>query len=640
MARALSPGARRCGRALGLALLAASASAKAQDLSVRCERGCTDPGSNRSLNLLMREDSSIPITIAWESSRDPAADHRQILLYAGNPEGQDSIPARGRLEFREDAGIWRASREFQPAELGRGTFLAVVTARPQDAGEDPRGENERILDWRAFRLLTLAEARARIEGPPPPSGYSITVTPALLQVRTGHGNLPRSQNGDATVWWSLLGSEGNTADLELDGESNGVPGLGVQVSTPWETRAGQEWKASVLEHVTGIEGHTIRFDGLEWNEAPDRAVQLGDVGPIYLRHYYTAITLHTVASVKSFSKDEILGGTPLLLRPTYFSHETSARLKDPGDPRLWASYSRREYGADRRLLAMLQKQIDSQGRIPGLVGIQGNDGDGGSPTYAVGFYVAVQPWEETGAPSHGTLFRAGIVGVDVVAVRAGVGGLSSRGSGGAGALGDVWCRVIRCGEEGRPLDLDRPPNGYRGASAAASLQTIPGNLPLITGDPELAEKAPIRLPNLPARARFGVTAGLRAGALMREGAFGHVKDIIPIDAYAQFIVKITVAMFPDVRMVTNNDVTIPSRADLSKEINVPEPKTPWWRRHLVALVLAGLVGAGALVALFVPGRIALIRSVFGLIVKVLQTMVDVLSAAVDRLRGKKRPHKG
>jgi hypothetical protein len=612
-----------------LVLLAARGSAAAQDLAVRCERGCGDPGLNRSLNLLLRQDAAQPITMAWETSRDPAADGRQVILYAGNPEGQDRIPARGRLEFREQGGTWRATRDFEPAELGRGTFLTVVTARPKNAGEDPDGSNERILDWRAFRLLTVAEARARVHGPDPPNGFSISVTPALLQARTGHGNLPRSQNADATVWWSLLGSEGNTTDLDLDGDNNGIPGLGVQVSTPWETRGGQDWKSGVLDHLAGVDGHTIRFDGFEWHEAPDRTVTLDGIGDVKLKPYYTAITLHTTASVRSFSKDEVGGASALS-----FSHETSAPLKNPDDPRFWASYSRRDYGADPRLLAMLQRQIQSQGSVPGLVGVQGIGGDGGTPTYTVGFYVAVRPWEE---PPAGRRFRAGIVGVDVVAARAGVGGLSSRGSGGAGTIGDVWCRVVRCGENNRPLDLDRPPDGYRGASATASLQTIPGNLPLIDGDPEIAEKGLVRsvLPNLPTRARFGVSAGLRAGALMREGWFGSVKDVVPIDTYAQFVAKITVAMFPDVPVIADTDVTIPSRADLAKEITVPEPRPSWWRRHPLAALIGGLVGLAALVAI-VPGGLTLLRSVFGLVVKLLQWMVDAAAATVDRLRRRDR----
>lgn len=619
-------------RAVGvLPALTMALSVGAQDLSVSCTEGCADPGTNRSLNLLMRKDASSPLTIAWTTNSDPAVGGREVLLYAGNPATQDNIPARGALEFRQEAGAWRATRQFPPAELGRGTFLAVVTTREKGSGEDPWGKSEHILDWRAFRLLTVAEAEVRLQGPPPGSGWSITVAPALLSAKSGHGVLPRSQGGDQAVWWSFLGSEGNTADLDLDGEDSGIPGLGVQVSAPWHTSAGEDWKKSVLDHLTGVEGHTIRFDGIEWKEIPDRSVPFVDVGPVYLRHYYTAITLHTMASVKSFAKKEFRGGTPPLVKPTYFSHETSARLKHPPDPRLWASYSLREYGADRRLLAMLQDQVDREGTVPGLAGVQRDDGDGGNPSYTVGFYTEVRPWEDPQAPP--ARRRAGIVAVDVVAARAGVGGLSIRSSKGSGKLGELWCRLVRCNEAVQPLALQEPLDGYRVTSAVAGLGTMSGNLPLTTGEPEIAERGPTI--NMPTRARFGVTAGLRAGALMREGSFGHMKDMVPIDSYAQFIVKITVAMFPETVIVANNDVTIPTQVELSKELIVPPPPPSFWKRYRLLLSLAGVAGVLILVILFVPGGLGLIRSAFGVVVKALRIVLDGISSWLDRVFSKK-----
>ncbi|MGH9866924.1 MAG: hypothetical protein ACREAA_02000 [Candidatus Polarisedimenticolia bacterium] len=605
---------------LGAVLLAGIPCVTAQDLAVRCASGCADPGMNRSLNLLMREDASAPVTIAWESAGDPAAGDHEVLLYAGNPEVQDGIPRRGVLEFRQEGGLWLASRDFQPSDLGRGTFLAIVTMRRRGSEGD---KDERILDWRAFRLMTVAEAQARVEGPKPPGAWSITVVPALLRAQSGHGGLPRSQGGDASVWWSLLGSEGNGADLDLDGEYNGLPGLGVQVSTPWQSRSGQDWKEAALEHLTGVEGHHVRFDGLEWMEAPDRTVSLPEAGKVFLRSYYTAITLHTAASMKSLAKDELEG--PQWKR-TFFSHETSARLKHPADPRFWASYSRREYGADPKLLAMLQDQIERGETVQGLTGLQRDDGDGGTPSYSVGFYAEVRPWEEQEASGEEAKFRAGIVGVDVVAARAGVGGLASRGSAGAGALGQIWCKVVGCGEDRKTLDLDSPPSGYTVTSAGSSLGTVSGNLPLIDGSPEIAERAPI---NLPSRARFGVTANLRSGALLSETWTGRVKDVIPIDAYAQFIVKITVAMLPETNMVANTDMTVATQLQFEREINAPKPKMS---RLGFALLLLGIVGVPLLVLLLVPGGIGLIRAVLGLIVKALRALVDAVSGWLDRRR--------
>jgi len=614
-----------------LPLLAVAASAAAQDVTVRCESGCADPGTNRSLNLLMREDASQPLTIAWETNSNPADGEREVLLYAGNPAAQDSIPARGTLEFRQEAGSWRATRQFRGDELGRGTFLAVVTTRKRGAGDDLWGKNEHILDWRAFRLLTVAEANARIEGPAPGSAWPITIAPALLSAHTGHGVLPRSQGGDNAVWWSFLGSEGNTANLDLDGENNGIPGLSVQVSTVWETHAAENWKDIAIKKLTGVEGHTVRFDGIEWNEAPNQTVSIEGVGKVFVRHFYTAITLHTMASVKTFAKKELHGGTPPLLKPTYFSHETNAHLKHPADPRFWSSYSVREYSADRRLLAMLQEQLAHEGTVPGLVDVQRDDGDGGPPSYTVGFYAQVRPWDEPQAPPANP--RAGIVAVDIVAARAGIGGLSTRGSSGSGTLGELWCRLVRCKETDQPLDLNKPIEGYRATSAVASLGTLSGSLPFITGNPELAEKG--LMINMPTRARFGVTAELRAGALMRDGSFGYMKDIVPIDSYAQFIVKITVAMFPGTVIVADNDTTIPTHVQLVAHLNVPPDPPPFWKRYWLPLSLAGAAIALILVAVFVPGGLALIRSVFGVVVKALGIVFDAISSWLDRVRSKK-----
>jgi hypothetical protein len=644
--------------AVALALLAAAAPLRAADLQVSCG-GCEPSGENRSLNLLLRRDRSVPITLTWSSATDPGAGKRTLLLYAGNPVQGDALQRRGELGFRSEGGAWKASADFRAEELGGGTFLAVVTSRPRGEGERADGENETIVDWRAFRLLTEEERKRKEAGPKAGSGWSVDVVPALLKAQSGHGDLPRNLGGDPAVWWSLSEAEGNTADLDLDGEDTGLPGIGVQVSSPWHSRAGEDWKAKVLEGLKGVEGHEVHFGGLEWIERPDREVTLSDSRKLFLRSYYTVVTLHTAASVRSFDPKEVGSEVSILLRPfidpTYFSHETTARLRHPKDPRFWASYSRRELGADRRLLGMLQRQLDDGGRVPGIAGFQRDDGDGGEATYSVGFLAQVRPWDEPGSwfDPRKQRPRAGLVAVDIVAARAGVGGLATHGSGAASsALGRAWCKVVRCGASGDSIDLDRPPDGYDTTQVVASLGTLSGSVPLLQEVPRIAERdvpaagqpaAPERPilrvdpVALPEKARFAVTAHLRAGALLQKGSWGYVKNVVPIDAYAQLVVKLTVAMFPGAPMVDAGEATIPSDRELQKDILVPVWKGFWaWvMEHALGLGLSAALLAVVVVLALVPGGLGVLRAAVGVVTKLLQAVLEAVGRAIDRMRGRK-----
>ena len=498
-----------------LVLLLPAPGVGADSLTVECVEGCLPRGEDPTLDLLLRSDPGSPLTLRWSSPENPAAPGETLTLYAGNPLLQDAIPDRGALRFSLEGDRWSASFRATPEQLGSGTFLAIVVRK--------KGGDEEILDWRAFRLLTPGEQEQSREDAEPAGAWSLDVRPSVLQATSGRGELPRSVRSEDRVWWSLSRVGGETSDLDLDGETNGIPGLGVQVSTPWEAGVGQtDWKQKVLDRLTGVQGHTVRFEDLQWVEAPERKLE----GGLKLAHYYTMVTLYTNASVRSFDKKEV-GGGGLFTDPTYFSHETSARLKHTRDVRFWASYSRREYGADRHLLELLRRQASKSGSVPGLGLVQTDDGDGGSIVYRVGFVARARPWETPAAGQ--PQMAAGFVGVDVVAARAGVGGVTTQGTAGLGDLQKAWCQVVRCGGTSHTLDLDEPPPGYEVAQPVASLSTLSGGIALSEGKPLVGQREvpPVGetpAPRLPHLTRFALAANLRAGALLRKGSLGHTRQ--------------------------------------------------------------------------------------------------------------------
>lgn len=206
---------------VGLCLVAVNGGAHAAALQVTCT-SCSDPQGNRSGNLIFRKSTLAPVELSWSTAEDPAAGGRIVLLYAGNPAQQDAIPRHGELAFTPDGTSWKATASFQGPEVGQGTFLAIVTSRSREAKEEPDGANEQILDWRAFRLLTQEDQKRALAPPPPGSALSLTVTPALLSAKTGHGELPRRSGGDDQVWWSFVAMEGNTGpDFEKRLSSQG-----------------------------------------------------------------------------------------------------------------------------------------------------------------------------------------------------------------------------------------------------------------------------------------------------------------------------------------------------------------------------------------------------------------------------------
>jgi len=621
---------RRVAMIFAILTFAMAIEAMARGMEVKCT-SCKTTSEDQSVDLILRENADDSITLRWQSDLPPVPSGFVATVYGGNPVHQQDLVERGRIDFVEENGKWFGTMSFDGRSVGGGTFITVLTLRREDAkktsGSDnsnlpPRTADEQILDWRAFRLLTLAELEDRSQLPEPQGKWSIDVRPALLRVTTGHGDLPRSRAGGTPVWWAIGELEGNTSDLDIDGDHSGVPGLMVQVSTPWHTRAESDWKEGVLNKLTGVEGHKVHFGELTWYEIKDREIPIQDK-QLVLRHYYTVVTLFTNASAKSFNQKEV-GVTTLFTSPVFFSHETTARLKHPGDPRFWSSYSLRDYGADPWLLDLLKRQVQRDGSVPGLGPVQVDDGDGGTVGYDVGFYARVRPWDPPEEQA-GRKFNAGFVGLDVVAARAGYGGIVVKGDQSEPALPGAWCEVVRCDDQGKDLNLSNPPSGFRTYPPVAALATLSGSLPMIDRSPKLAERGLNDLPELPATTRFGLTANLRAGALAQTAAFGNVKNLVPINSYAQFVLKMTVAMLPTTVAVASNEAVLPAAIEFKTHTETPKPGGLWgWiTEHLGAFLGAIVAVAVVLAVIFLPGVRQFVSSIFRL-----------LAALINRLAGR------
>lgn len=594
--------------AAALALAPALAGA---DVTATCSAGCARPDGVKAVNLLFREDPGADVTLTWEGAGDPAPKDGAVVLYAGKPT---DVTERGAIGFAPAGSGWRASRTFTASALGEGTFLTVLVTR--------KGSDERILDWRAWRLVTRADLERRRKVPDPGSDLPLTVRPALLQARAGSRSLPPSEGGDRAPWWSFADLEGIHSDLDLDGDNTGIPGLGVQVSHPWSSRFGEdartavkaEFDAAALEGLPA--GKAFRFGDLVWTESADRPIALGPGEErLVLRSYYTVVTLYTRASVATLD-DAAVGADHLLIDPTYFAHETSARLKHPDHPRFWASYSEREYCTNPKLLRLLAGQVKRGRNVPGLGAIQTDDGDGGTATYTVGLWARIRPWSEDGTPQGP--FTAGFVSVDVLAGRAGIGRPHSAGSVGntfAEVPEPILCKVLRCGSpSAKVLDLDKPPDGYRVWPPFASLSTLQGALLTTEDPPVLGERAL----EFPPATRFGLVAELRAGALTENAWWGHVRAFTPIDVWAQYVVRFTVAMKP-ADVIPGGAAVIADPNRISPEIATPEHRglLAWLgtifdgaaKAMLAAIVLA----LAAILLVAFPGVRQALNAVFKLV---------------------------
>lgn len=587
----------------------------AADFAVECTDGCTAvPPTERTPNLLLVADEQPDIELTWTSTTAPA-EGESFRLRAGNPVVKDNLGDLGALNLTASDGRWSASRRFRLADLGHGTFIAATLSK--------RGSKESIADWHVFRLLRHSELDQQEAGAQITGGLSIDLTREFLQVSTGHGELPSHTGGDERIWWPIPASYSGV-DVDLDGENTGVPGITITPSAPWESR-GNDWRRDAIDHLPDVVGHFVDFDEPWFNESPDREINVGgDVGTVLIKHYYSAVTLFTNATATVLSAQD-LGQRG---NKRYFAHETTANFRQLADPRLWSSYSRREYSADTLLLGLIGESIDSRGLVPGLGDVQQDDGDGGSAIYRVGFRARVAPWA---VPDTHTAFRAGFVHVDVVAVRTGVGDVKTSGNAQARGL----CKLtdwVDC-EQKSKVDLSKPPRGYEVAAPMAITGTQSGTLSMLQGVPLRAQREDL-IPegiDFPTTTRFALAAQLRAGALVRKkGLFNRsIEDVVPINSYAQYVLKYTVAMIPQTVVVASDEAVLPDASEFDTS-TIVVPKKNWWEHLKGLLGWPGLIIVGAIVlvvlAFFLPGAARLVNAIF-----------RMFAALVDRITGRLKP---
>lgn len=643
---------------IGMGLMGATThTLAAASLEPTCLKGClpieTDD-QDQSAQLLFRDSTNDAITLRWMSQEAPFSGDGEVLLYAGNPLKSGDIPLIGTLPFELDGGRYLALKTFEGSSLGKGTFLTILTHK--------KGNRETILDWRAWRLVTRQEHAQEQQAAAPETGYELNVTARALRAESPRGPLPMGQGGDASSWWSLQEVQDQKANLDLDGDSTGIPGLGVQISAPWHagegelndtSGSGSAVQAALSSSMNALPGHEMHFESLTWRETADRTLELeqeANALKLQLRHYYTVVTLWTNATVRAFNKQEVIGFFGLFDR-TFFAHETSAHLKVPRDPRFWASYSRREYGSDPHLLELLRDQVEDHKPVPGLSEVQRQDGDGGPTTFHIALQASAHPWSLKDA-SEPKKSAVGIVAAEVVASRAGYGRMLTQGSAGQNMLEEAWAKVSGKTGEAHSLDLDDPPDGFFTSAVAAQTATKSGVLPLLQAPLQLAQRgldtppsesvslqtAAKELPGLQSLVQslksnaeakaspadlferlgfhdavtFPLSATLRAGALVEGKAGGSAINLVPINAYAQYVVKLTVAMLPEQQLAVTTDAQVVGKDEHDNVITgdkkagsglpslVPEVKTSTKLYMVLATVVVGLIALVVLV-FAVPG---------------------------------------
>lgn len=518
-------------------------------------------GGDGSQGLLYRESAAEDLELEWRGDW-PELGRDTLRLYLGNPALGAALADRGLL-----TPVGGRARVRVPArEVGQGTLIAVIVR------ESAGGRAEEIVRWEVFRLLDPETHAAQLRGPAPHAGWELDLTPSVLRATRAGQALPRAQ-GEAVVWWSLVGQP--LEDLDLDGASTGLPGLGVTVSQPW-LRGEQPLREAVQALLGQSAAHEVSYGALRWAEQAD--VPVDDSGRQKIQYYYAVVTLHTNAGFHRYEGAELLQG----LRPGqwgYFSHETSANLDSPEDPRLWSGYSGRELGEDPALLTLLARQVREGRPVPGLpAGLGRADGDGGAPSFALGLTARIQRWEDVVGQS--PTAKAVIRAVDVVAARHGI-ALPRMEGAEAGPVRAVLERWLG----GGAVDVTELPRGWTLALPVAEPSTRVGALQLQRGKPELAQRLGLALPvgalfpveaavqqavahatqapapegrpaepeGLESQTRFVLSADLRAGALVRDGLLaGQKRDLVPINTYAQYVVQIAVLLEDELRVAQAN----------------------------------------------------------------------------------------
>ncbi len=576
-------------------------------------------GGDESRGLLYRAAPDDPVVLEWRGAW-PDLGRDRIRLYAGNPSRAAALPDRGLVDTTQPA----LRLELSGEEIGKGTLLTVLVR------ERPGGAPVEILSWEVWRLLDNETRGAQLRGPAPHEDWELDLTPSVLRALRGGEALPRTE-GEGVAWWSLVGQ--TLDDLDLDGASTGLPGLSVNVSQPWK-RGEETWRDKVEGLLDQEQGHRVRYGELEWIELEDRPLTVASNQRI--QYYYAVVTLHTNAGVRRYENRELLLGSGIG-EGGRFGHETSANLASPEDPRLWSGYSARELSEDPRLLRLLAEQIRDGEPVPDLpTGIGRTDGDGGLPTWQVGFTTRIQSWDKVLREDEK---RAVIKAVDVVATRHGLAIPRMHGDEDPGLVGFLE-RALE-GDGPNPLDLGDPPAGWRLASAYADVNTRVGSVQLQRELPPTAQRlgAPIPLsalyqvsqlagqgalptgtsagqapaatsPPAPppkdpdaleAQTRFVLSADLRAGALVREPRLaGRERALVPIDAYAQFVVQLAVLLEKDLVVADRVVEVQPGTGGTTSD----EGDSKGWIERIAetldvgpGAVQAGIAGLGVIVAL-------------------------------------------
>jgi len=132
--------------------------------------------------------------------------------------------------------------------------------------------------------------------------------------------------------------------------------------------------------------------------------------------------------------------------------------------------------------------------------------------------------------------------------------------------------------------------------------------------------------DFPTRARFAIAAQLRAGALIRKGGLfsTSIEDIAPINSYAQYVVKYTVAMIPQTVMVASDESILPKASEFNTS-TVEIPKKNLWG------MLKDLFGSWGL-TLAIVVLVVVLAFVFPPVARLFSAIVGLLADIVNRIR--------
>jgi hypothetical protein len=609
-------------------------------------------------------------TVRWTSPTNPMSDRTAIRLYYGQP-GQVVQLASEPIQFAPDAQSgFSATRRFTRDELGLHSFITVLVTSTSE-----------ILQWTAWTV----RATAFPPEPPPSANQSLDIRLGALHLDTARGPFPPSSQADGVVW-QAVGEE--AVGYELDGDDTGSPAIHVSVSDSWTpTDVGassiKEALAQRIQKVVEIRNHEVHFNDMQWTETEPEVIRYeGTTNAFERRHYYTIVTVWTDARARAIGNGDA----------KRFAHETSAGTWSAEDVTEWASYVRGEYTADPQLLKLVKDYTRAGKAIPGFNHFPDmRGGDGGDSTFSLRLIARLRPWAKNGdGPDDDPRFKAGIESFSVVGSRTGLGTAELVQS--AEDKG-VLCNAFKlfCGDS-KVASAELPKGWYRTDSSAQLTNAI-GNIAIVQSPPQVAQfygsrgdqtlqelenvllaqyrgvmkgavqlrssggtvvlydegghelqigsnVGVLKLSDLPAKAYFVLGARLRAGALVRkEGIFFPSYRMIPVNAYAQYVVRTSV--IKDASSVLTGAPTreVQDPAKLGKNQTI-QPPPGWfgsllsWFGGLPILLRILLIAVPVLVLMWL---IAPLRPILVALGKLLGALIQLVAApllkAAQRLKG-------